>query len=1044
MYKKVDTKLDFAKREEEVVKFWRENDVLNKIMKQNENGKLYSFYEGPPTANGKPHIGHVLTRTIKDVFLRYHTMKGENLLRKAGWDTHGLPVELEVEKQIGSTGKQDIEKFGVEPFIAKCKENVWLYKDMWQKFSDRMGYTVDTEHPYITYDTSYIESVWWSLAKLHREGYLYKGYRIRPYCPRCATSLSSHEVAQGYKDVTEKSVFIRFKVLGEDNTYFVAWTTTPWTLPSNVALAMNPKETYVKVKDGKDYYILAEALVHSLFKEGEYEIVSRKKGKEYEFTKYEPLFDFVYAENKDKAYYVTLADYVTLSDGTGIVHIAPAFGEDDSLVGKKYKLPFVQLLDEKGCLTSECEELAGMFAKDADKHIIARLKKEGKLVREMMNTHSYPHCWRCGSPLLYYAGSSWFIATTKVQDKLLKNNSEVDWRPETIGEGRMGGFLRGLIDWDLGRKRYWGTPLPVWTCECGHEHAIGSIDELRKLGNIPSSVEVDLHKPFVDKVTIKCDKCGKDMHRVSEVIDCWYDSGSMPFAQLHYPFENKELFEKTFPCEFISEGMDQTRGWFYALLAINTLLFGKAPFRRCLPLGLVNDEHGRKMSKSLGNGIAPFDIFNKQGSDAARWYFYVANSPWMPTSFKVESLEDCQRKTMGTLWNTYAFYVLYADIDKFDATKVDIKKCKLTMMDKWIISELNALIEKVTASLEDYDCTSPAREIGEFIDELSNWYVRRSRERFWAHGETEDKTAAFATLYYVLVNLLKVMSPFVPEFTECVYQNLVRSIDKSAPLSIHMCAFPKADKKLIDKKLNEEMETLLEIVVLGRSARNASAMKNRQPLRSMIIASLRDIKLTHEMIELIKDELNILSVEFKKDAKAYLDYIVKPNLKTLGPKLGKGVGELRNLLASSNMTAIGEEALEKGEVTFALSSGKIKVKKEDLLIEPTSKAGFVSESANRITAILDTTLDQKLVELGNVRELVSKIQNQRKEAGFEVADHIRIYLQGSSEFMDFAKRYEQDIKGDTLSDELVVGTLKGFKRENDINGEAVTIGVEKV
>ena len=1044
MYKKVDTKLNFVEREEEVVKFWKENDILKKVMKQNENGKRYSFYEGPPTANGKPHIGHVLTRTIKDVFLRYHTMKGENLLRKAGWDTHGLPVELEVEKQIGSTGKQDIEKFGVEPFIAKCKENVWLYKDMWEKFSDRMGYTVDTTDPYITYDTNYIESVWWSLAELHKKGYLYQGYRIRPYCPRCATSLSSHEVAQGYKDVKEKSVFVRFKSLEEENTYFLAWTTTPWTLPSNVALAMNPKETYVKIKDGEEYYIMAEALVHNLFKEGEYEIVSRKTGKEYEHFKYQPLFDFVYDKYKDSAWYVTNADYVTLTDGTGIVHIAPAFGEDDSQVGKKYNLPFVQLLDEKGCLTKECEEFAGVFAKDADPLIIKRLKEEGKLVRELMYTHSYPHCWRCGTPLLYYAGASWFIATTKVKDLLIKNNDSVDWRPDNVRDGRMGGFLRSLIDWDLGRKRYWGTPLPVWTCECGHTHAIGSIAELRKLGNIPDNVEVDLHKPFVDNVVIKCDKCGKDMHRVPEVIDCWYDSGSMPFAQLHYPFENKELFEKTYPCEFISEGMDQTRGWFYSLLAINSLLFGKAPYKRCLPLGLVNDEHGKKMSKSIGNVVTPWEVFDKQGADAVRWYFYISNSPWMSTNFNKETMEDYQRKTLGTLWNTYAFFVLYAEIDKFDGSKYNIKDQKLTMMDKWIISELNSLIKKVSDYLEDYVSCEPARLIADFVDSLSNWYVRRSRERFWVHGETADKTAAFATLYYVLTNLIKVMAPFVPELTECIYQNLVRSVDKNAPLSVHLCKYPTADSSLIDAALNEKMENLLEVVVLGRSARNASNMKNRQPLSEMIIASLRDLKLDSEMLELIKDELNILKVEFKKDASEFLNYEVKPNLKTLGPKLGKGINELRNYLQSNDQTAIANKAMERGKITVELSTGKIEIDKDDLLIAPVSKPGFVSESDNGVTIVLDTNLDEKLIDLGNVRELVSKIQAQRKEAGFEVADHIHIFVKADKEFEAFALKYKSEIMQDTLADMLEVGKSDGFVKENDINGENVVIGVKKV
>ncbi len=1044
MYKKVDTKLDFVARELEVVEFWKKNDILKKTIEQNKNGKTFSFYEGPPTANGKPHIGHVLTRTIKDLFMRYHTMKGENVLRKAGWDTHGLPVELEVEKEIGSTGKQDIEKFGVEPFIAKCKQNVWLYKDMWEKFSDRMGYTVDTENPYVTYNNNYIESIWWSLSELHKKGYLYKGYRIRPYCPRCATSLSSHEVAQGYKDVKEKSVFVRFKKADEENTYFLAWTTTPWTLPSNVALAMNPKETYVKLKDQDTYYILAEALISSLFKEGEYQIVDRKLGKDYEHCKYEPLFNYVYEQNKNKAWFVTCADYVTLTDGTGIVHIAPAFGVDDSLVGKKYNLPFVQLVDEKGCLTSECGEFAGVFAKDADPLIIKKLKEEGKLVRELAHTHSYPFCWRCNTPLLYFAGSSWFVGVTNEQTKLIENNSTVDWRPESIGEGRMGGFLRSLIDWDLGRKRYWGTPLPIWTCECGHEHAVGSIAELKKLGNIADDVEVDLHKPFVDNVTFACPKCGKTMTRVPEVIDCWYDSGSMPFAQYHYPFENKELFEKSFPAEFISEGMDQTRGWFYSLLAINTLLFGKAPFKRCLPLGLVNDEFGKKMSKSIGNVVTPWEVFEKQGSDAVRWYFYSSNAPWLSTNFKKETMEEYQRKTMGTLWNTYAFYILYADIDKFDGSKHDIKSVQLSLMDKWIISELNSLIKTVGNYLDNYISCEPAREITKFVDDLSNWYVRRSRERFWASGENADKTSAFTTLNYCLVNLIKIMAPFVPEFTESIYQNLVRSVDETAPISVHLCSFPTADETLIDENLNKEMANLLEIVFLGRSARNASNMKNRQPLSEMIIASVNNLKLTEEMIELIKDELNIQKIEFKKDASEFLNYAVKPNLKTLGPKLGKLIGEVKDYLSNANGTQVAELALNGKEVEVKLSTVTIKLLKDDLLIEPISKPGFVSDSNNGITVVLDTNLTEELIELGNVREFVSKIQALRKEADFDVADHINIFVKCDDNFSAFANKYAKQIMQDTLANSLTTTSLSGVTKEVDINGTIVTIGVEKI
>ncbi len=1044
MYKKVDTKLNFVEREQEVVAFWKENDVLNKIINKNKNGKIFSFYEGPPTANGKPHIGHVLTRTIKDLFMRYHTMKGENVLRMAGWDTHGLPVELEVEKQIGSTGKKDIEKFGVEPFIAKCKENVWLYRDMWEKFSDRMGYTADNANPYVTYSNNYIESVWWSLSELHKKGYLYKGYRIRPYCPRCATSLSSHEVAQGYKDVKEKSVFVRFKKADEANTYFLAWTTTPWTLPSNVALAMNPKETYVKLKDGEDYYILAEALIGSLFKDGEYEIVDRKLGKDYEYAKYEPLFNYVYNKHKDQAWYVTNADYVTLTDGTGIVHIAPAFGEDDSQVGKAYNLPFVQLIDEKGCLTSECGDLSGIFAKDADPIIIKQLKAEGKLVREMAYEHSYPFCWRCGTPLLYYAGSSWFVGVTQKQEDLIKNNATVDWRPESIGEGRMGGFLRSLIDWDLGRKRYWGTPLPIWICECGHQHAVGSIKELKELGNIADNVVVDLHKPFVDNVTFPCPKCGKTMQRVPEVIDCWYDSGSMPFAQYHYPFENKELFEKSFPAEFISEGMDQTRGWFYSLLAINTLLFGKAPFKRCLPLGLVNDEFGKKMSKSIGNVVTPWEVFDNQGADAVRWYFYSGNAPWLSTNFKKETMEEYQRKTMGTLWNTYAFYILYADIDKFDGSAHNIATEKLSLMDKWVISELNSLIKKVGNYLDDYVSCEPAREITKFVDDLSNWYVRRSRERFWASGQSADKDAAFTTLNYCLTNLIKLMAPFVPEFTESIYQNLVRSVDSNAPISVHLCEFPVADESLINSELNKEMADLLQVVFLGRSARNASNLKNRQPLGEMIIASVNPIKLTEEMVDLIKDELNIQKVEFKSNAKEFLNYAVKPNLKTLGPKLGKQLAEVRNYLSTADGTAIAETALAGEVVTLNLTSGNVEVTKDDLLIEPISKEGFVSDSNNGITVVLDTNLTPELIDLGNVRELVSKIQALRKEANFDVSDHINLYFGCSAEFAKLVESYKNSIMADTLANSVCTTKVDGYNKVVDINGVEVTLGVQKI
>ena len=1044
MYKKVDTKLDFAARELETVKFWKDHDLVKAMIRKNKKGDLYSFYEGPPTANGRPHIGHVLTRTIKDVFLRYQTMQGKNIVRKAGWDTHGLPVELEVEKMIGSTGKKDIEKYGVEPFIEKCKESVWKYKDMWEDFSDRMGYSVDTSDAYITYTNDYIESEWWSLKTLFDKGLIYQGHRIVPYCPRCATSLSSHEVAQGYKDVKDHTVYAKFAVIGEKNTYFIAWTTTPWTLPSNVALCVNAKEDYSKIKFGDEYYILANALIGTLFKPEEYEIVETKKGKEYEFTKYVPLFNFVEKKYRDSAWYVVCDDYVTLTDGTGIVHIAPAFGEDDSKVGRKYKLPFVQLVDEYGKLTKECKEFAGKFVKDADPEIIAWLKANGKLLKEMPHVHSYPFCWRCGTPLLYFARSSWFVETTAAKKQLLANNAKVDWRPDAIGEGRMGGFLKNLIDWDIARNRYWGTPIPIWVCEdCGHKHAVGSIKELKKLGGLADDAEIDLHKPFVDKITFECPKCHKKMHRIPEVLDCWYDSGSMPFAQLHYPFENKKKFEQTFPCEFISEGMDQTRGWFYALLAVNTLLFGKAPYKRCLPLGLVNDEHGKKMSKSLGNVVTPWEVFDKSGADAARWYFYISNNPWLSTNFSFETLEDFKRKFMGTLWNTYAFYVLYADIDKFDGSKHSIYDVKLSMMDKWIISEFNKLVVDVTKYLENYVSNEPARLIADFVDTLSNWYVRRSRDRFWVSGETDDKTAAFTTLYYCLEGLCRLCAPFVPIVTEQIYQNIIRSTNKKAPLSVHLCDWPKADESLIDEKLNRGMQTVLKIVVLGRSARNGSSIKNRQPLAKIIVATHKKVNLTKELKALIAEELNVQNLEFIHDATEYLNYELKPQLKTLGPKYGKLLGAIREYLASANGVEIVEKVSAGETVKFEANGTIIELSKDDLLINPVSKPGFVAEGDGTYTAILDTNLTSELLELGFMREFVSRVQQTRKDNGYEVTDHIRIFACADEKLNKVLEKYAKDICADTLADKLVVAEKKGQK-EVEINESKVELLLEKV
>ena len=1042
MYKKVDSSLNFVEREEKMVEFWQENDVLGKMIEKNKNGKVFSFFEGPPTANGKPHIGHVLTRTIKDLYLRFNTMKGYNVYRQGGWDTHGLPVELEVEKQIGSTGKEDIEKYGVEPFIAKCKENVWLYKDMWEKFSHRMGYTVDNDNAYITYSNNYIESVWWSLSELFKKGLIYQGYRIVPYCPRCSTSLSSQEVAQGYKDVKEKTVYAKFKALDAENTYFLAWTTTPWTLPSNVALCMNAKEKYAKIKVGEEFYILATALIPSLFKDDEYTLVDEKLGKDYEFAKYEPLFDFVKDQHEGKAWFVVNDDYVTLTDGTGIVHIAPAFGEDDSKVGKKYNLPFVQLVDSKGCIPEGCGSLSGLFVKKADPVVIEILKQENKLLKDQMFEHSYPHCWRCSTPLIYYARTSWFVATTKMKDQLIANNEKVDWRPETIGEGRMGGFLKGLIDWDIGRNRYWGTPLPFWVCkDCGHVHAVGSVKELKERAGLAENVEIDLHKPFVDKLSIKCDKCGGQMNRVPEVLDCWYDSGSMPFAELHYPFENKEKFEKAYPAEFISEGMDQTRGWFYSLLAVNTLLFGKAPYKRVLPLGLVNDEHGKKMSKSLGNVVAPYDIFNKQGTDAVRWYFYTANNPWLGTSFKVQTLEEFQRKFMGTLWNTYYFYCLYADIDNFDGSKSDIRKCELSNMDRWIISEFNKLVKVVDESLSNYVSTEPARAINVFVDNLSNWYVRRSRERFWSSGENDDKTAAFTTLYYCLTGLVKVIAPFVPAIADEIYQNIVRSVDKNAPISVHLCDFPVADESLIDEKLNEGMENVLEVVVLGRSARNLSGIKNRQPLSELVIATNRKLALTDELVDLIKDELRVENVTIAEDASKYISYELKPQLKTLGPKYGPLLGGIRNHLTSCDANAV-VDVVNAGKVySFDINGTTVELSKDDLLIAPKSKEGFVADSNNGITVVLDTNLTEELIEKGFVRELISKIQNQRKDAGFEVVDHIEITFNANENLIRIIEKFAEEIKSGTLADSVTNAEPIGNVQVADINGEKVTIGL---
>ena len=1039
MYKKVSSDLNFCQREKEITEFWKENKVFEKSMEK--EGETFSFYDGPPTANGKPHIGHILTRVIKDIIPRYKTMKGYNVQRKAGWDTHGLPVELEVEKTLGIDGKQDIEKFGIEPFIKKCKESVWKYKGEWERMSDRVGYWVDMDNPYITYDDNYIESVWWSLKEIDKQGLIYKGHKIVPYCPRCGTALSSHEVAQGYKDVKEKSVFVKFKKVGEENVYFLAWTTTPWTLPSNVALCMNPNESYVRIKAGEEFYILAEALVPTLFEEGAYEIVERKIGKDYEHEKYEPLFDFCSDADKAKAYYVTVDNYVTLTDGSGIVHIAPAFGEDDSQVGRKYGLPFVQMVDERGKFVAEAGDLVGIFAKDADKIIIERLNNRGLLFKELMYEHSYPHCWRCDTPLLYYARSSWFIKMTAVRDRLLKNNASVNWMPPTIGSGRMGNFLENVIDWGLSRDRYWGTPLPIWVCEkCGKKHVIGSKAELKELGGIEGDIE--LHKPYIDAVEWDCE-CGGKMKRVHEVIDCWYDSGSMPFAQWHYPFENKEIFEKNFPADFISEAVDQTRGWFYTLMAISTLIFDKAPFKNCIVLGHVNDKDGIKMSKHKGNVVDPWSVLDKQGADAVRWYFYTGSAPWLPSRFYGEAVSEVQRKFLGTLWNTYAFFVLYADIDKFNPMDYKAEDCKFTLMDKWILSELNSLVKFVDECLNEYKITESARRIQEFTDMLSNWYVRRCRERYWGSEMTENKIAAYVTLYNVLVTLSKVIAPYTPFVAESIYQNLVANFDKTAPISVHLCDFPVADESLIDEDLDRGMEYLLKIVALGRATRNKANIKNRQPLSKLYVKGDSSL-LNNELLELIADELNVKSVEFVESGDGLISYEIKPQLKTLGPKYGAHLGKIREFLAGCDAGEVVRVVNSGEEYVTTLSDGtEVRFAQSDLLISTKNKEGLVAESDGANTAILDTTLTPELIDEGTVRELVSKLQTMRKEAGFEVTDNIIVGAVADEGIARVIVKYAEEIKHDVLAKEIKT-SLSGFEKEWDINGEKCKLSVERV
>lgn len=1035
MYKPVDTNLNFVEREKEVLAFWKENEIFEKSVEKNKGGECFNFYDGPPTANGKPHIGHILTRVMKDIIPRYKTMKGYYVRRKAGWDTHGLPVELEVEKQLGIDGKQEIEKYGIEPFIKKCKESVWKYKHEWEVMSDRIGYWADMKNPYITYDDNYIESVWWSLKQIADKGLLYKGYKIVPYCPRCGTALSSHEVAQGYKDVEEKSVFIKFAVKGRPGVFFLAWTTTPWTLPSNVALCVNPKEDYVEIKVGDETYIMADALVGSLFEEGQYEKLSVKKGKDYEYTEYEPLFDYNTGA-KEKAYYVTCDGYVTLTDGTGVVHIAPAFGEDDSNVGKRYGLPFVQMVDSRGRFVKEAYDLVDVFAKDADKMIIEKLREQGKLFKELMFTHSYPFCWRCDTPLLYYARSSWFIKVTAVKEQLLASNASVNWMPPTIGTGRMGNFLENVIDWGISRERYWGTPLPIWVCnKCGKVHVVGSREELRKLGGLDHDIE--LHRPYIDEVKWQCE-CGGEMVRTPEVLDCWYDSGSMPFAQWHYPFENKDIFESTFPADFISEAVDQTRGWFYTLLAVSTTLFGKSPFRNCIVLGHVNDKDGIKMSKHKGNVVEPFTVLDKQGADATRWYFYTASAPWLPSRFSAENVSEAQRKFMGTLWNTYAFFVLYAEIDKFNPAEHKLEDCKLTVMDKWILSGLNSLIKFVDEGLNEYKITETSRAIGEFVDNLSNWYVRRCRDRFWGSDMTENKEAAYVTLYTVLSTLSKVIAPYVPFLAENMYQNLVANFDKNAPLSVHLCDFPVADENRIDPELESGMNDVLKTVVLGRAARNKANIKNRQPLKRLIYNGKKE--LSPELKALVEDELNVKEVDISADSAKYISYELKPQLKTLGPKYGALLGKIRAMLAEKSDEIAA--TVKSGKTYVAELDGKtVELAEEDLLISVKNKEGFSSESDGETTVVLDTELNDELIYEGAEREIVSKIQTMRKEAGFEVVDHISVAYkaEGVAKSVFEKGTYKADVLCDADGNDF-----DGYTKEWDINGDKVTISIKKI
>ena len=1051
MYQKVDTNLNFVDREKKVEEFWKENHIFEKSMENRKEGETYTFYDGPPTANGKPHIGHVLTRVIKDMIPRYRTMKGYMVPRKAGWDTHGLPVELEVEKKLGLDGKEQIEEYGMEPFIKQCKESVWKYKGMWEDFSSTVGFWADMEHPYVTYYDDYIESEWWALKEIWNKKLLYKGFKIVPYCPRCGTPLSAQEVSQGYKTVKERSAVVRFKVVGED-AYFLAWTTTPWTLPSNVALCVNPDETYCKVKaaDGYTYY-MAEALLDKVLgklakEEGEkaYEVLETYKGTDLEYKAYEPLFACAgeaAAKQKKKAHFVTCDNYVTMSDGTGIVHIAPAFGEDDSRIGRNYELPFVQFVDGQGNLTKETP-YAGVFVKKADPMVLTDLDKEGKLFDAPKFEHDYPHCWRCDTPLIYYARESWFIKMTAVKDDLIRNNNTINWIPESIGKGRFGDWLENVQDWGISRNRYWGTPLNIWQCECGHMHSIGSRQELFEMSGDERAKTVELHRPYIDEITLKCPECGGEMHRVPEVIDCWFDSGAMPFAQHHYPFENKELFEQQFPANFISEAVDQTRGWFYSLLAESTLLFNKAPYKNVIVLGHVQDENGQKMSKSKGNAVDPFDALNKYGADAIRWYFYINSAPWLPNRFHGKAVVEGQRKFMSTLWNTYAFFVLYADIDNFDPTKYELNYDQLPIMDKWLLSRLNTTVQAVDNDLANYKIPEAARALQDFVDEMSNWYVRRSRERFWAKGMEQDKINAYMTLYHALVTIAKTAAPMIPFMTEDIYQNLVRSVDKDAPESIHLCDFPTVNEAWIDKDLEADMKELLEIVVLGRACRNTANIKNRQPIGTMYVKAEK--KMSEFYTDIIADELNVKEVKFADDVESFISYSFKPQLRTVGPKYGKLLGGIRQALTDINGTAAMNELRTNGVLKLDINGNNVELTEEDLLIETAQTEGYVSESDGETSVVLDTNLTPELIEEGFVREIISKIQTMRKEAGFEVMDKIVVYAHGNDKIQNVMKAHEDEIKSEVLADEMVLGETDGYVKEWNINKEAVTMGVKKL